>query len=163
MAELTVRDKKLIQAAADGLSPEEMEIKFGIPAAQCLVQIKTILAQRDVWTEVERKQLLLHDLYELKAKIQEQNKNYIDEKQGGVLLKVVTTIDNILSNQGKISEEELTKVTETNAKAMVRLISSAWKYARELLESEYPEADSKKIEKRLYEGLQVAYLEITDD
>lgn len=139
-------DTRLLEMAANNLSGEEMEATVGVPAAQCLMRVKQILSSRDVWTEVERKQLLLQDLYALKAQIQTQNLNYFDEKQGGLLVKTLTTIGNILDKQSAMTDEEINRITEANARAMLRLISAAFQSAKEYLKIEYPNVDILEIE-----------------
>lgn len=152
-AALSKRDTKLLELAANGASPEEMEAATNIPAAQCYMQVKTVLARRDVWTEIERKQLLLNDLYTLKAQIQTQNLTYIDEKQAGALIKTLKAIGEILERQGALSESEINQITEANARAMIRLISAAFERAKELLRTEYPDVDIREIEAAFNAGL----------
>lgn len=157
---LSKRDTKLLEMAANGLSPNEMEAATNIPAAQCAIQVKNILASRDVWTEVERKQLLLHDLYGLKNQIQQQNLTYIDEKQSGALIKTLRAIGDILERQTALSETEINQITEANARAMIRLISAAFERAKELLRSEYPDVDIREIEAAFNAGLSEEVTEV---
>ena len=156
MSTLTVRDEKLLQAAADGLSGEEMEEKFGLPAAECLVHIKRLLRQRDVWTEAERRQLMMGDLYKLKNQLQEQTQNYVDEKSAGVLIKVINSLSGLMEKMGKLSEDELNRISAAHARTMVMLIVDGFALAKEYLQSEFPEVPVREIEKRLHEGLRIA-------
>lgn len=150
---LSKLDARLLEMAANNFSGEEMESSVGVPAAQCLVRVKQVLSSRDVWTEVERKQLLLQDLYALKDKIQKQNPDYFDEKQGGMLVKTLTTIGNILDKQSAMSDEEINRITEANARAMLRLIGAAFERAKEYLRVEYPDVDIMQIESAFNSGL----------
>lgn len=150
---LSKRDRALIELAAAGYSPDEMENATGIPAAQCLMQVRNILSSRDVWTEIERKQLLLHDLYELKNQIQKQNITYIDDKQSSALIKTLRSIGDILERQTALSESEINQITEANARAMIRMISAAFERAKELLREEYPNVDIRQIEAAFNAGL----------
>lgn len=69
---LSLRDNMLLQAAADGLSGEEMEARYGIPAAEAVLRVREILKSRDIWSELEQEQLLLADLQKLKQKIMDR-------------------------------------------------------------------------------------------
>jgi hypothetical protein len=160
---LTRLDTKLLEMAANGLSPDEMEREVGVPAAQALLHVKRILGSRDVWTEVERRQLLLQDLYALKAQIQSQNLNYFDEKQGGLLVKTLTTIGNILDKQSAMTDEEINRITEANARAMLRMISAAFERAKEYLRVEYPDVDIFQIEAAFNAGLNQEVTQVVTD
>ncbi len=59
-SEISLLDETLIRAAASGKSGEEMEALTGIPAAQAILHVKQLLSRRDIWSEVERRQLLFH-------------------------------------------------------------------------------------------------------
>lgn len=144
--ELTPRDDALLKAAADGWSGQEIEEELGIPAAKAVLRIKELLKQNDFWTDIERRQLLMHELYRIKNKIQKQTENYIDDKMGEVLLKTIKTIDEILDKTGKITDEQLMKVSQAQAGTMLQLIKAAFDRAKEVLSAEYPDIDVKVIE-----------------
>lgn len=162
-AALTKLDTKLLEMAANGSSPDEMEMAVGIPAAQALLHVKKILSSRDVWSEMERKQLLLQDLYALKAQIQSQNLNYFDEKQGGLLIKALTAIGNILDKQSAMTDDEINRITEANARAMLRMISAAFERAKEYLRVEYPDVDIFQIESAFNSGLSQELTQVVND
>lgn len=144
--DLTPRDDALLKAAADGLSGQEIEEQLGIPAAKAVVRIKELLKQNDFWTDIERRQLLMHELYRMKNQIQKQTNNYIDDKLGKVLLETISAIDTILDKTGKITDEQLMKVSQAQAGTMLQLIKAAFDRAKEVLAQEYPEVDAKIIE-----------------
>ena len=66
---VSVIDDILLKAAAGGKSGDEIEEITGIPAAQALNKVKELLASRDVWNEMEQRQLLLAELHELKESL----------------------------------------------------------------------------------------------
>lgn len=144
--DLSPRDDALLKAAADGWSGQEIEDALGIPAAKAVLRIKELLKQNDFWTDIERRQLLMHELYRIKNKIQKQTENYIDDKMGEVLLKTIKTIDEILDKTGKITDEQLMKVSQAQAGTMLQLIKAAFDRAKEVLSAEYPDVDVKVIE-----------------
>lgn len=144
--ELTARDDALLTAAANGMSPDEMEQELGLPAAKAAARVKEILAANDIWTDIERRQLLMHDLYKIKTKIQQQLQNYIDDKLGEVLLKTIKTIDEILDKTGKVTDEQLTKISRAQAGAMLQLIKAAFDAAKTALIEQHPEVDIQIID-----------------
>lgn len=136
----------LLQAAADGLSGEEMEEKYGIPAAQCIIIVREMLKSRDVWSDVERKRLLLVDLQDLKIKLKNQLENEHDSGDASVLLRTLREIGNILDKQTAISDEEINRVSSVQAKELMRLILAAFEGAKQYLSAEYPDVSLVELE-----------------
>ena len=162
-SEMTTRDKKLLDAAADGLSGEEMAERMGISAAECLVQVKRILKSRDVWTEAERRQLMMHDLYRLKNQLQKQTENYVDDKSAGALIKTVKALSEIMEKMSTLTEEEMARVSQAHARTMVMLIVDGFSTAKRYLELEFPDVPVREVEKRLHEGLRIAMEKVEVD
>lgn len=136
----------LIQAAADGLSGEEMEAKFGIPAAEAIIRVRDILRKRDIWSDEEERRLLLVDLQGLKNQLQSQIQENMDPRHTAVLLSTLKAIGELLSKQRQISDEALRQMSEAQAKSLLDLVVSAFGAAKEVLEREYPEVDIEVIE-----------------
>lgn len=151
--EISPRDMALLKMAADGKSGAEMQAETGLTAAFAVLRVKELLRERDVWTEIERRQLLMDELYGLKNKLQEQNEDYINDKQGMVLLQTIQAIDNVMDKQGKITDEQLMKITQAQAQAMMAMIQAAFKHAKETLAAENPHIDLQEIEKAFNDGL----------
>ncbi len=151
--EISPRDMALLRLAADGKSGAEMQAETGLTAAFAVLRVKEILRERDVWTEIERRQLLMEELYRLKNKLDKQHENFIDDKNAKVLLEVIVAIDNVMDKQTKITDEQLMKITQAQAQAMIGLIEAGFSRAKELLAAEYPDADVKAIEAAFNAGL----------
>ena len=151
--ELGPRDKAMLVEARKGKSMQEIGDYLGLPAAQVTLRIKEILTTRDVFTEIEQRQLYMMDLVEIKSKLMEQMKSYADKDNATTALKTIKLMDEILDKQGKISDDQLMKVTTAHAGAMVRLIAAAFERAKDLLAAEYPEVDVKQIEAAFNDAL----------
>lgn len=155
MAELTKQDERLLELAADGKSAQEMAAATGLPAAKALLRVKEILRERDAWSEVERRQLLMDDLYDLKRKVQEQNDDvdWMTDKQVVALAKVIETIDTVMEKNGKITASIVDKVTEAQALAMLRLIEAGFGHAKKLLIEEFPDLPMETLSAAFQRGL----------
>lgn len=151
--EISPRDMALLRLAADGKSGAEMQAETGLTAAFAVLRVKELLRERDVWSEIERRQLLMEELYRLKNKIDKQNENFIDDKNAKVLLEVIVAIDNVMDKQSQITDEQLMKISQAQAQAMMGMIQSAFEYAKNTLSQQYPDADMKAIEESFNEGL----------
>jgi hypothetical protein len=151
--ELGPRDMALLSETAKGKSPQEVGDYLGLPAAQVVLRVKQLLQDRDVYTEIEQRQLFLMDLMDLKNKLMGQMKSYADKDNATTALKTIKLMDEILDKQGKISDDQLMKVTSAQAGAMVRFITGAFQYARAVIAEQYPDADLKQIEAAFNEGL----------
>ena len=153
MSGLTLRDNLLVQAAADGLSGEEMEAKYGVPAAQAVVRVRQILRERDIWSETEQRKLLLVDLQNLKSQMQKNFEASRDSKDASALLRTLDQISRILENQSRITDEDLAKISSAQAKALLNLVVQAFGAAKDALEREYPDVDVEVIEQAFNVGL----------
>ena len=98
--DLTLRDTRLLDAASNNLSGLEIEEKFGIPAAEAISRIRRLLTERDIWTDIERKQLLLHSAFQLKGRIEAASVDVSDPKQIDVYLKLLKTVGELLDKLG---------------------------------------------------------------
>lgn len=157
--DLTLRDTRLLDAASNNLSGLEIEEKFGIPAAEAISRIRRLLTERDIWTDIERKQLLLHSAFQLKGRIEAASVDVSDPKQIDVYLKLLKTVGELLDKQSGITDKELEVVTAAQSKAMLNLIDSAFGKAREILKADFPNA-YEQVDAAFAQGLREAVLEI---
>lgn len=155
MSTLTTQDEKLLMMARDGKSGQEMSAATGLPAAKALLRVKEILRDRDIWTDVERRAMLMDDLYDLKGRVQEQLRNvqWLDDKQITALTKVIQTLDEALEKNGKIQEELVMHVTNAQSASMLRLIDAAFKRAKKILTDEFPEVPFERVQEAFQKGL----------
>lgn len=66
--ELAMDDRRLLTLAQAGASPAEMAEELGLPAETCLARVRSMLKRNDVWTNLERQQMLIADMYDLKTR-----------------------------------------------------------------------------------------------
>lgn len=158
MTELSKMDETLLNLAGLGMSAQEMSARTGLPAAKALLRVKEILRERDVYTEIEQRALLMKDLFDLKRKVKEQNDDvdWVTDKQAIALSKVIRDIDDLLEKQGKVNDELLAKVSMAQAAQMLRLIDQGMKRAKEILLREHPDLDMREIQAAFQVGLQEA-------
>jgi len=153
---LSLIDNALLKAAADGLSPQEMGSELGISAAKAVVRVKEILASRDVWSEIEQRQLLMVDLYKLKTVL---SAGIGDTKVAAEYIKTINAIDKIMDKQGKITADELSTITRVQAQALLGLVQAAFGRAEELLLDRYPQVPILEIQEAFQLGLREQALE----
>lgn len=158
MAELTTMDEKLLQLANDGMSAQEMATATGLSPAKALLRVKEILRERDWATEIERRQMLAADLYELKRKVQDQNRDvdWITDKQVIALSKVIRDIDEVMEKNSAITSTMLEKVSHSQSVAMLRLIETGFQRALTALAIEYPDLPKSVLQAAFQQGLQEA-------
>lgn len=158
MTELSKMDETLLDLAGLGMSAQEMSARTGLPAAKALLRVKEILRERDVYTEIEQRALLMKDLFDLKRKVKEQNDDvdWVTDKQAIALSKVIRDIDDLLEKQGKVNDELLAKVSMAQAAQMLRLLDAGMKRAKQILVAQHPELDMQEIQAAFQVGLQEA-------
>lgn len=159
----TILDDILLKAAADGRSPQEMERISGIPAAQAVQHVKDLLNSRDVWDEHQQRQLLLHELHELKDSLRDQALKAKDLDTARLLLKALETIGKRLDAQQTVLDENVIKLSEYQQGVLLRAMDSALTFAKKELSERYPDISRSELEKLVADGLVRAKYEIMDE
>jgi hypothetical protein len=158
LSELITLDEKLLQMASDGKSAQEMSAATGQPAAKCLIRVREILRERNWATEIEQRQLLMDDLFALKRRVQDQQKDmdFLSDKQITALAKVIESADVLLEKLGQSNADIIGKVTMAQSAMMLRLIDSGFARARKMLADEYPDLPVGRLKEAFGQGLQEA-------
>lgn len=160
--ELSIVDEELLRLAANNKSGAEMQEILGIPAAQAIVQVRKLLREKDIWTQIERRQLLLESLYGLKDNLETNVINLNEPKEVEAYLKVLVTIGERLDVASEITAEQMEKVTQAQARKLLQLYSLATERAKEILREAYPEAVMDDIDAALEEGIRIAAFDVED-
>lgn len=154
MSGLTKRDQALLDGAASGMSGEELQERFNLPAEKCILRVQEIIRSKDVWSEVERRQLLLHDLYRLKNSLQKQvEETGLDAKDVNNLIKTLVTIADILDKASRITSDQLTTLSNLQAQMLFQLVVASFGRAKHLLSEQYPDVDLLEIDDAFQAGL----------
>lgn len=160
---VSVIDEILLRAAAGGKSGDEIEKATGIPAAQALEKVKDLLASRDVWTEMEQRQLLLAELHELKDSLRTQAIDGQDPEAARVLLRTLETIGKRLDSQQTVLDENLIKLTQFQQKILLRAMDAALDFAKRELADRYPQVGLAELDELVAQGLQRAKFELMEE
>jgi hypothetical protein len=160
---VSVVDEILLRAAAGGKSGEEIEKATGIPAAQALEKVKDLLASRDVWTEMEQRQLLLAELHELKDSLRTQAIDGQDPEAARVLLRTLETIGKRLDAQQTVLDENIIKLTQFQQKILLRAMDAALDFAKRELADRYPQVGIEELDELVAQGLQRAKFELMEE
>lgn len=151
--EVNVLDEILLRLAASGASGQEMERQAGVPAAQAIMHVKRMLESRDVWTELERRQLLLYELNELKDSLKQNALDVKDPQHARLLLQTLTAIAQRLDSEKNKLDVDVLKVTEHQAKAMGRAFDIALDHVKLSLLTKYPEVSKSELDRLAQDGL----------
>lgn len=161
MKTLTLRDEKLLSLAANGLSGEEIAAEVGMSPEAAILRVREIISSRDVWDDVEREKLLLQDIYNLKSRLEKRFDDIVgDAKMLDGYRKTLETLGLALERRSRISDEDLAKVTEAQARVLIQLVNAGYQAARAALVEEYPDVDVKVIDAKFSEGLEIAAYEL---
>lgn len=160
---LSVVDDILLRAAAGGKSGDEIEKLTGIPAAQALEKVKQLLASRDVWTEMEQRQLLLAELHELKDSLHDQAVVGQDPEAARVLLRTLEVIGKRLDQQQTVLDENMLKLTMFQQRILLRAMDAALDFAKGELAERYPDMPKAELDELVANGLQRAKFELMEE
>ena len=161
--EVSLLDETLIRAAASGKSGEEMEQLTGVPAAQAVLHVKQLLSRRDIWNEVERRQLLLHELNELKQSLSDAAITMRDEDSAKLLLKVLQEIGKRLDSERTKLDTDIIKLSEYQEKVLLKAMDAALGFAKKELAQRYPLVPKEELDELVIEGLVRAKAELESE
>ena len=161
--EVSLLDETLIRAAAAGKSGEEMESLTGVPAAQAVLHVKQLLSRRDIWNEVERRQLLLHELNELKQSLSDAAITMRDEDSAKLLLKVLQGIGKRLDSERTKLDTDIIKLSEYQERVLLRAMDAALGFAKKELAQRYPLVPKEELDELVIEGLVRAKAELESE
>mgnify|MGYP003674704977 FL=1 len=161
--EVSLLDETLMRAAASGKSGDEMEQLTGVPAAQAVMHVKQMLSRRDIWSEVERRQLLLHELNDLKESLTDRAVQMQDDDSARLLLKVLQEIGKRLDSERTQLDIDIIKLTEYQERILLRAMDSALNFAKGELSERYPEINKNELDELVGQGLLKAKYEIEKD
>jgi hypothetical protein len=161
--EVSLLDETLIRAAAAGKSGEEMESLTGVPAAQAVLHVKQLLSRRDIWDEVERRQLLLHELNELKQSLSDAAITMRDEDSAKLLLKVLQEIGKRLDSERTRLDTDIIKLSEYQERVLLRAMDAALDFAKKELAQRYPLVPKEELDELVIEGLVRAKAELESE
>lgn len=161
--EVSLLDETLLRAAAAGKSGEEIERLTGIPAAQAVVHVKNLLARRDVWSDVERRQLLIHELNELKSSLQHNAVELKDPVSARLLLQTLSELGRRLDSQQLQVDEQVLRLSEYQQGVLLRAMDAALGFAKRQLKEQYPDVDGSVLDELVGEGLMLAKLELLEE
>jgi len=160
---VSLLDETLIRAAAAGKSGDEMQELTGIPAAQAVMHIKQLLSRRDIWSEVERRQLLLYELNELKDSLTARAVEMQDEDSARLLLKVLQEIGRRLDQENIKLEHDVIRLSEYQERVLLKAMDAALNFAKGELLSRYPEVPKGELDELVVEGLVKAKYELEQE
>src|SRR6188768_2964945 len=152
---VSLRDKKLLELAANGATGLEMQEVTGMNAAAAVNRVKEILSvNRTAYDAYERRELAMLSLLRVKAQMEREGLDTSNPKHVESFTKLNTAIDKMSLNNEKVSDDDLNKVTEAQARKLLQLIEMAYGYARTELKNEYGDfIDMAVIDKAFQEGL----------
>jgi hypothetical protein len=160
---LNLLDESLIRLAASGKSGEELERSTGIPAAQAVQHVKNLMARRDVWSEVEQRQLLLYQLNELKDSLSEAAFQLKDPESARLLLKTLELIGKRLDSQKVQLDDQVLKLSQYQQSVLLRAMDSALNFTKKELAERYPGVGRDEIDSLVAEGLMLAKAELQQE
>lgn len=156
---VSLRDKKLLELAANGATGVEMEKVTGMNAAAAVARVKEILSvNRTAYDAFERRELAMLSLLRLKSQMEREGIDTNNPKHVESYTKLNTAIDKMSLNNEKVSDDDLNKVTEAQARKLLQLIELAYNHARLVLKEEYPPdlIDLSVLDNAFQEGLRLA-------
>lgn len=161
--ELTLMDSKLLRLAANGKSAVEIYEQTGVPPEEALLRIKDLIDSRDVWDDIQREKLLMHSIYDLKERLEENMDALVgDPKLLESYRRTLELLGQRIEARNRINEADLLKVSEAHGRKMIHIIELGYYKARAVLARDFPNVDLLAIDAVFSEGIEEAAQEFED-
>ena len=163
--ELAMDDRRLLTLAQAGASPAEMSEELGLPAETCLARVRAMLKRNDVWTNLERQQMLIADMYDLKTRAF----NFLEKcfESDEVAARHIEAVNSVLKQLGdrldrvkEYNDEEEARVTKQQTRLILDLVEDAWERVRVHISNAYANnqlLDPEAMDEVFYQALKEAH------
>lgn len=163
--ELAMDDRRLLTLAQAGVSPAEMSEELGLPAETCLARVRSMLKRNDVWTNLERQQMLIADMYDLKTRAF----NFLEKcfESDEIAARHIEAVNSVLKQLGdrldkvkEYNDEEEARVTKQQTRLILDLVEGAWERVRIHIAQAYANSqllDPEAMDEVFYQALKEAH------
>lgn len=163
--ELAMDDRRLLTLAQAGASPAEMSEELGLPAETCLARVRAMLKRNDVWTNLERQQMLIADMYDLKTRAF----NFLEKcfESDEIAARHIEAVNSVLKQLGdrldkvkEYNDEEEARVTKQQTRLILDLVGDAWERVRIHISNAYANnqlLDPEAMDEVFYQALKEAH------
>lgn len=163
--ELSMDDRRLLTLAQAGASPAEMSEEIGLPAETCLARVRAMLKRNDVWTNLERQQMLIADMYDLKTRAF----NFLEKcfESDEIAARHIEAVNSVLKQLGdrldkvkEYNDEEEARVTKQQTRLILDLVEDAWERVRIHISNAYANnqlLDPEAMDEVFYQALKEAH------
>lgn len=163
--ELAMNDRRLLTLAQAGASPSEMSEELGLPAETCLARVRSLLKRNDVWTNLERQQMLIADMYDLKTRAF----NFLEKcfESDEIAARHIEAVNSVLKQLGdrldkvkEYNDEEEARVTKQQTRLILDLVEDAWERVRIHISNAYANnqlLDPEAMDEVFYQALKEAH------
>lgn len=163
--ELAMDDRRLLTLAQAGASPAEMSEELGLPAETCLARVRAMLKRNDVWTNLERQQMLIADMYDLKTRAF----NFLEKcfESDEIAARHIEAVNSVLKQLGdrldkvkEYNDEEEARVTKQQTRLILDLVEDAWERVRIHISNSYANnqlLDPEAMDEVFYQALKEAH------
>lgn len=163
--ELAMDDRRLLTLAQAGASPAEMSEELGLPAETCLARVRAVLKRNDVWTNLERQQMLIADMYDLKTRAFDFLERCFESDE--IAARHIEAVNSVLKQLGdrldkvkEYNDEEEARVTKQQTRLILDLVEDAWERVRVHISNAYADnqlLDPEAMDEVFYRALKEAH------
>lgn len=163
--ELAMDDRRMLTLAQAGASPSEMSEELGLPPEVCLARVRSLLKRNDVWTNLERQQMLIADMYDLKTRAF----NFLERcfESDEIAARHIEAVNSVLKQLGdrldkvkEYNDEEEARVTKQQTRLILDLVEDAWERVRIHISNAYANnqlLDPEAMDEVFYQALKEAH------
>jgi hypothetical protein len=122
--------------------------------------VKNLLARRDVWSEVEQRQLLIHELNGLKDSLVQNAVEFKDPVSARLLLQTLQELGRRLDSHKSSLDADVLRLSVYQQGVMLRAMDAALTFAKGELRERFPDVSTDDLDALVGEGLLRAKAEL---
>lgn len=148
-------DRLLLRGASAGKSPKELSaLTNGVLSPERAAQrVRDILASRDWLSQLERKQLLLDDISQLKDTLMEKAVEYKSLDHAKALMPLLKLLKDVLEADKIDVTQAMAQIREGHARIMLGAIQLAFENAALELSRRHPDVPRAELQALILESL----------
>ena len=163
--ELAMDDRRLLTLAQAGARPPAKAQEPGLSAEPGPRPARALRTRNDVWTNLERQQMLIADMYDLKTRAF----NFLEKcfESDEIAARHIEAVNSVLKQLGdrldkvkEYNDEEEARVTKQQTRLILDLVEDAWERVRIHISNAYANnqlLDPEAMDEVFYQALKEAH------
>lgn len=144
---LSILDSKLIDLVAAGATPQDIEDKLGVPAAQAMKRVRDIINSIDQWTAVEMSKIIMLQMQDVLGYIKKRMEGSSEVEWSDSTVRMLKAVSDHYMKMRELTIKENELIGDAQLRGMKILIEESYQPLRNHLAENNPEVDLDELDR----------------